>query len=62
MERNRHRETVLPLSDQEWQVIRLIRELGYGQLMITVRDGKPCRVERPARASSQDEKELQGNK
>ena len=45
MERNRPREALAPLSVQEEQVIRLIRELGYGQVMITVRDGKPCRVE-----------------
>ncbi len=45
MEKDKPREPLPPLSVQEERVIRLIRELGYGQVMITVRDGKPCRVE-----------------
>lgn len=37
--------TMLAISDQEQQIIKLIRELGYGQVLITVKEGKPCRVE-----------------
>lgn len=33
------------ISDQEWQVIKLIRDLGYGELVITVKESKPIRVE-----------------
>lgn len=33
------------ISDQEWQVIRLIRDLGYGELVITVKESRPIRVE-----------------
>lgn len=33
------------ISEQEWQVIQLIRELDYGELSIMVKGGEPCRVE-----------------
>ena len=33
------------LASQEWQLIRMIRELDYGQLTITVKTGKPIHVE-----------------
>lgn len=32
------------LTEQELQLIRLIRELGYGELNITVKAGKPVHV------------------
>ncbi|MDD6189180.1 MAG: DUF2292 domain-containing protein [Clostridiales bacterium] len=33
------------ISDKEWQIVQLIRQLDYGELLIVVKDGKPCRVE-----------------
>ena len=33
------------ISPQEWQLIRMIRELEYGQLTITVKGSKPIHVE-----------------
>ncbi len=33
------------ISNQEWQVIELIRRLGYGELVISVKEGKPIRAE-----------------
>ena len=33
------------LKAQEWQVIKLMRELDYGQIVISVKNGKPVHVE-----------------
>ncbi len=33
------------LSSQEWQLIKMIRELDYGQLTINVKASKPIHVE-----------------
>lgn len=32
------------LTEQELQLIRIIREMGYGELNITVKAGKPVHV------------------
>lgn len=34
-----------PLSESEQKLIRIIRELGYGEILIKVKDGKPIRAE-----------------
>lgn len=39
------KKVTLSITEQEHQVIKLIRELGYGELSILVKDGKPYRVE-----------------
>ena len=39
------KKTPVPITDQEYQVIELIRGLGYGELSILVKEGKPYRVE-----------------
>ena len=41
MEKNVHAE----LKAQEWQIIQLIRDLDYGQLVVSVKNGKPVHVE-----------------
>ena len=33
------------LKAQEWQIIQLIRDLDYGQLVVSVKNGKPVHVE-----------------
>jgi len=33
------------ISEQEWQVIQLMRGLDYGELLIAVKGGKPIRAE-----------------
>ena len=33
------------LSEQERRLIKIIRELGYGELKIIIQDGRPVRVE-----------------
>ena len=35
----------LRINEQDKQVIRLMRELNYGQLVINVKEGKPIHVE-----------------
>ena len=35
----------LKITEQDKQVIRLMRELNYGQLVINVKEGKPIHVE-----------------
>lgn len=35
----------MDITEQEWQVLQLIRELEYGELLITVKGGKPVRAE-----------------
>ena len=45
MEKEKAQAMTVEVSPQEWQVLQLIRQLGYGQLLITVRDSKPCHVE-----------------
>ncbi len=35
----------LRITEQDKQVIRLMRELNYGQLVINVKEGKPIHVE-----------------
>ena len=41
VEKNVHAE----LKAQEWQIIQLIRDLDYGQLVVSVKNGKPVHVE-----------------
>lgn len=36
--------TIETLSEQERKLIQIIRELGYGELTITVKGGKPVHV------------------
>ena len=45
MEKEPAKARTVEVSGQELQVLQLIRPLGYGQLVITVRDGRPCHVE-----------------
>jgi len=33
------------VNAQEMQIIKLMRELGYGQLVVSVKNGKPVHVE-----------------
>ena len=33
------------ISEQEWQVLQHLRELQYGELLVSVKDGRPIRVE-----------------
>ena len=33
------------ISEQEWQIIQLMREIDYGELVISMKGGKPIRVE-----------------
>ena len=33
------------IKPQEWQIIKLMRELDYGQLIISVKNGKPVHAE-----------------
>lgn len=33
------------LSEQELQVLRIMREIEYGELMVSIKAGKPIRVE-----------------
>ena len=33
------------IKPQEWEIIKLMRELGYGQLVISVKNGKPVHAE-----------------
>lgn len=35
----------IKITEQDKQVIRLMREIGYGQLIIQVKEGKPIHVE-----------------
>lgn len=32
-------------SAQEKTLIEYIRKVGYGQMLITIKDGKPCHIE-----------------
>ena len=45
MEKEKDVNTNAQLNSQEWQLIRMIRTLDYGQLTITVKAGKPIHVE-----------------
>lgn len=33
------------ISEQEWQIIQLMREIEYGELLISMKGGKPVRAE-----------------
>ncbi len=33
------------IKPQEWEIIKLMRELDYGQLVISVKNGKPVHAE-----------------
>ena len=33
------------IKPHEWQIIKLMRELDYGQLIISVKNGKPVHAE-----------------
>jgi len=33
------------ISEQEWQIIQLMREIEYGELVISMKGGKPIRAE-----------------
>ena len=37
--------TLHEISDQEWQVLQHLRQLQYGELLVSVKDGRPIRVE-----------------
>ncbi len=45
MEKETPKVVAVEISEQEWQVIRLMREIEYGELLVSVRSGKPYRVE-----------------
>ena len=33
------------ISEQEWQVVQLMRKVEYGELLVSIKGGKPVRVE-----------------
>lgn len=37
--------TLHEISDQEWQVLQHLRQLQYGELLVSVKDGRPIRLE-----------------
>lgn len=45
MEKTKEKATEVELNEQELRLIQLIRELGYGQIVISVRSGVPTHVE-----------------
>ena len=51
MEKAKETTTRAELSSQEWQLIRMIRDLDYGQLTITVKASKPIHVEEIRKSS-----------
>ena len=45
MDKNNESTVMAELKAQEWQIIKLIRDLDYGQLVVSVKNGKPVHVE-----------------
>ena len=45
MEKGKDAIVNVELKVQEWQIVQLIRELDYGQLVVSVKNGKPVHVE-----------------
>ena len=37
--------SMINLSDQEKKLLDIIRKLGFGQVIITIKDGKPISIE-----------------
>ena len=62
MEKEPAKARTVEVSGQELQVLHLIRQLGYGQLVITVRDGRPCLVEEIRRSIQFRSGRLQSNR
>ena len=45
MEKEKARTVTVEISEQEWQIIRLMREIEYGELLVMLQAGRPLRVE-----------------
>ncbi len=45
MEKGKNANTQESVNAQELQIIKLMRELDYGQLIVSVKNGKPVHVE-----------------
>ena len=45
MEKTKEINGIDEIKPQEWQIIKLMRELDYGQLIISVKNGKPVHAE-----------------
>ena len=45
MDKAKETNVQMELKSQEQQIIKLIRDLDYGQLVISVKNGKPVHVE-----------------
>ena len=41
----KERAITAQISEQEWQIIQLMREIEYGELLISMKGGKPVRAE-----------------
>ena len=45
MEKANQKMVHVELSEQELQVVQIMREIEYGELMVSIKGGKPVRVE-----------------
>lgn len=45
MENNKGKCVEEKLTEQEIQVIKIMRDIDYGELMVSIQGGKPVRVE-----------------
>ena len=45
MDKAKEANVNVEIKAQEWQIIQLIRDLDYGQLVVSVKNGKPVHVE-----------------
>ena len=45
VEKTKEANVTVEIKAQEWQIIKLIRDLDYGQLVVSVKNGKPVHVE-----------------
>ena len=45
VERSKQNFVQVEMSEQELQVLQIMREIEYGELMVSVKAGKPIRVE-----------------
>jgi len=45
VERSKQNFVQVEMSEQELQVLQILREIEYGELMVSVKAGKPIRVE-----------------
>lgn len=45
MEKAKEKTVTVELSEQELQVLQIMRGIEYGELMVSIKGGKPVRVE-----------------